>query len=134
MARNVAVDTIVEGVKGVLEWLRANTRAFAQVLTFFGPMLFLVLGAAAVRLGWEDDFAVVVLFGAAVLYALLTLFLRGYANRTNRGDSFPLPVKRFTSVHDDGQVDVSYDRVQEMILYVADVEDWAERKGRARWK
>ena len=34
-----------------------------------------------------------------------------------------------TDKEEDGLVTVRQDRVQEMILYLADVEDWLERKG-----
>lgn len=128
-----AIDTLRSGVRSVVSWFQNNTRSFANVLTLFGPMVFLVIGVMSIRFGWESDLAVVILFSAALLWAAFTFFLRGYADRKNKGDSVPLPRERFTQVHEDGQVDVEYSRLQEMMLYVADVEDWAERKGRARW-
>ena len=30
---------------------------------------------------------------------------------------------------DDDEVDVEYDRVNDLLLYVADLEDWLEREG-----
>lgn len=42
---------------------------------------------------------------------------------------FPVPPKRFTSESRDGEVTVENSRLQEMILYVCDVEDWLESSG-----
>ena len=42
---------------------------------------------------------------------------------------FPVPVKRFTSESGDGEVSIEKNRLQEMILYVSEVEDWLEYSG-----
>lgn len=46
--------------------------------------------------------------------------------------SVPVPSKRFTEVDEDGMVSVEQCRLQEMIVYVADVEDYLERFGRLK--
>lgn len=52
-----------------------------------------------------------------------------YASSIGKGQSVPVPAKRFTQVSEDGEVSVETSRVQEMMLYVADVEDYLDRKG-----
>lgn len=52
-----------------------------------------------------------------------------YASSIGKGQSIPVPAKRFTQVSVDGEVSIETSRVQEMMLYVADVEDYLERKG-----
>lgn len=42
---------------------------------------------------------------------------------------FPVPSKRFTSESGDGEVSIEKNRLQEMILYVSEVEDWLESSG-----
>ena len=42
---------------------------------------------------------------------------------------FPVPAKRFTSESEDGEVSIEKNRLQEMILYVSEVEDWLESSG-----
>lgn len=45
-------------------------------------------------------------------------------------DGIPIPEKRFTEIDkDDGMVSVDNNRIQELLLYVADLEDSLERKG-----
>lgn len=43
--------------------------------------------------------------------------------------NFPIPSKRFTTESRDGEVTVENSRLQEMIIYVCDVEDWLESSG-----
>lgn len=42
---------------------------------------------------------------------------------------FPVPAKRFTTEYRDGEVTIENGRLQEMIIYVCDVEDWLESSG-----
>ena len=42
---------------------------------------------------------------------------------------FPVPAKRFTTESGDGEVSIEKNRLQEMILYVSEVEDWLESSG-----
>ena len=44
-------------------------------------------------------------------------------------NGFPVPTKRFTTESRDGEVTVENSRLQEMIIYVCDVEDWLESSG-----
>ena len=44
-------------------------------------------------------------------------------------NGFPVPQKRFTTESRDGEVTVENSRLQEMIIYVCDVEDWLESSG-----
>lgn len=71
-----------------------------------------------------------VLVGAIPIMVLMAVyFIRQYANKTGKGDTVPIPSKRFTTVSSDGEVTAEYSRLQELLLYVADVEDYLERKG-----
>ena len=44
-------------------------------------------------------------------------------------NDFPIPPKRFTTESGDGEVSIEKNRLQEMILYVSEVEDWLESSG-----
>ena len=124
-----AKETIKDGLSSVGSWFNDNTRYFFKLMVLFGPALFLAVGASAVRLGFDNDLATVILFAIAIIWSLVALFFKGYSDRIGKGDIAPIPTRRFTSKEDDGLVTVRQDRVQEMILYLADVEDWLERKG-----
>ena len=66
----------------------------------------------------------------AVMLPALGFFLRSVASaRDNFESGMPVPRRRFTEEYEDGRVDVDYDRLQEMVLYVADIEDWLDAHG-----
>lgn len=58
--------------------------------------------------------------------------LQMLANKKGRGNEIPVPADRFTEVSDDGEISVNSNRLQEMLVYMADLEDWMERKGIAK--
>ena len=64
-----------------------------------------------------------------VLVSIVATYMKWYADVVGKGDNVPRPTKRFTEVSDDGVVSVEYDRMQEMLLYVADVEDYLKKRG-----
>lgn len=64
-----------------------------------------------------------------VLFFVLVFYLKSIANKIGKGITIPVPQKRFTQVDDDGEVSIENKRIQELILYLADLEDWFERKG-----
>ena len=65
-----------------------------------------------------------------VVMMIVSSFIKYYANMIGKGDVCPIPYERFTEYDEDsGMVSVRNDRVQEMILYVEDVEEYLERKG-----
>lgn len=69
--------------------------------------------------------------GLCVVLVALGFGLRQYAKVSGSSNfDLPVPYHRFTDVDENnGQVNVDYDRIQEMILYMADLEDWFERNG-----
>ena len=64
-----------------------------------------------------------------ILFMFVSNVLKNIAIRHNEALSFPVPRKRFTRNDGNGEYSVEQNRIQEMILYVADVEEYLERKG-----
>lgn len=53
----------------------------------------------------------------------------GYKLNHVTEQGFPVPVKRFTNVDQNGFIDIKEEDTQEAILYLCDVEDYLKRKG-----
>lgn len=64
-----------------------------------------------------------------IVVFIMIYLVNSYANKIGKGITIPVPDKRFTEVDDDGEVSVENRRIQELLLYTADLEDWLERKG-----
>lgn len=111
-------DVIANGMSGIGNALLAS-----------GPFVMLLVGeyAYADRGYWAVGGEVILPF----VFVIAGFALKSYARVSGTDHSdIPVPYRRFTKVdYNSGQVDVEYDRVQEMILYMADLEDWFDRNG-----
>lgn len=56
-------------------------------------------------------------------------YVREFANKSGKGSTIPIPEKRFTEVDKEGEVTVVNSRLQELLLYMADLEDYMQRRG-----
>lgn len=118
---------IVDVVQAVDYFITSNLRNFAWILNFILPYLMYIIGqnVCATRgyLGVGGELFI------PVVFCVITYVLRSYANKIGKGTTIPVPDKRFTEVDDYGEVSIPNNRIQELILYLADLEDWLERKG-----
>lgn len=62
-----------------------------------------------------------------VIFYLITFYLKEFSNKIGKGPNIPIPRKRFTTV-DDGAVEIEHKRLQELILYMNDLENWMEKR------
>lgn len=109
-------------VFGVTEGLRFSLGHVANVLLLALPYVMFYLGRMS-----SERFAVFMIIPPIIL--VIWYYLKEVSNRINHGGTFPIPEKRFTKVDEDGEVSVERNRLQEMILYMGDLEDWLHRKG-----
>lgn len=111
-------DAIAHGLSGI-----------GNAILFVTPFLMLFIGeyVYADRGYWAFGGEVFLV----VLLVALGFGLRSYARVSGQDMAdIPVPYDRFTKVdYESGQVDVDYNRLQEMILYMADLEDWFARNG-----
>ena len=118
---------IVDVVRVADYFITSNLRNFAWILNFILPYLMYIIG--------QDVYATRGYLGVGgellipVVFCVITYALRSYANKIGKGTIIPVPDKRFTEVDDYGEVSIPNNRIQELILYLADLEDWLERKG-----
>ena len=103
--------------------------AVGNAIIVLAPFLMLYVGehAYADRGYWAIGGEVVL----PVVLLIVGFALKAYASVSgNDHYDLPVPRRRFTHVdYNSGQVDVENKRLQEMILYIADLEDWFERNG-----
>lgn len=126
-ACEVVGAVVYEGWCEVVYFFAINMRYIANLISIAVPYGMYILGQyLALERG---TFAVGGELFLPVVIALLVNGLRGIANKTNKGARIPKPDVRFTDVSEDGEVSVREERLPEMLLYMADLEDWMERKG-----
>lgn len=123
----VLVEVTVDALCNFVHFIKNNLTNFANVLNLIVPYVMYFMGQCVafdrgnISVGWE--------IGIPIVFVVVIYYLKSTANKMGKGITIPIPDKRFTSVDDDGEVSIEHKRVQELLLYTADLEDWLERKG-----
>lgn len=102
---------------------------FRNNLMLLVNVIYLALPYVMYYFGLKEKINLVIVLIIPLFVIAFIYYLKAYANKIGKGKMPPIPVKRFTDVDEDGEVSVETDRIQELILYTADLEDWIERKG-----
>lgn len=118
---------LTEALFGVLYFIQDNLRNFGILLELFLPYGMLLLGNYCYE--FRGGFAVGAEIFLPLIILLVSYYARRMANKIGKGDTFPVPEKRFTSLDEDGNPEIEVERLQELILYINDVEEWLSRKG-----
>lgn len=108
-------------------FVKNNLVNFANILNLIIPYVMYFIGQYVVAN--RNEIAVGGELFVPLVFIVLIYYLRSTANKIGKGTTIPLPDKRFTQVDEDGEVSIEHKRIQELILYMADLEDWMERKG-----
>lgn len=122
----VAAEVAIDILRTIGMWLLNNLRNFATILNILLPYLCLYLGQTVYQ--ERGYFAVGGEIFIPVLTMLVIWYIRSFANKVGKGTTLPRPVKRFTEVSSDGEINIPQERLEELIIYMADLEDWMERK------
>lgn len=114
-------------VQAIRYFITNNLRNFVRILNFILPYIMYIIGQKVCLERGKIAFGGELLI--PIVFCVITYYIRSYANKIGKGTTIPVPEKRFTEVDDDGEVSIRNSRIQELILYLADLEDWLERKG-----
>lgn len=123
----VLIEVTVDALCSFVYFVKNNLTNFANVLNLILPYVMYFVGQyiafnrGNISVGWE--------ICTPLVFVVIIYYLRSTANKMGKGITIPIPDKRFTKVDDDGEVSIEHKRVQELLLYTADLEDWLERKG-----
>lgn len=63
-----------------------------------------------------------------IIAFVVVAYLNRFMSRIGKGSDIPIPDKRFTKVYADGEVTIDKNRMEDLILYLSDLEDWMEKK------
>lgn len=120
-------EIISDAIYGFLYFIENQLLNFSRLLYFMLPYLMLFIGEYVYR--FREGYAIGSEVFIPIFIMITAYFIRTYANKIGKGTEVPTPEKRFTEISDDGEVSVDRERLNELLLYVADVEDYLERKG-----
>ena len=60
---------------------------------------------------------------------IIICYVKKFLNRIGKGERIPVPESRFTVVSDDGEITMERERLEELMVYVSELEDYLENKG-----
>lgn len=123
----IIIESTMDALHFLAYCIKSNLLNFANALGLILPYLMYLIGQHAALARGET--AVGGEIFVPLVFMVIIYYLRSIANKVGKGVTVPVPDKRFTAVDDDGEVSIENNRIQELILYVADLEDWLERKG-----
>lgn len=127
MKRNNPIHIILEITIDIISeakyWFDSNIRNLPALLNIILPYLMYYLG---VKIKTRHLYLVLLI---PVIVYLISYYSKSYANKINKGSAIPVPLKRFTQEDEFGEVTINQDRISELILYMADLEDFLSRKG-----
>ena len=128
--REILKSVIMEMLNILKYILSTSIYPMSKILMFILPYLMLLVGMTIYKdIGLDMKIAILIL---PILISMFSYFLKSVANKIGKGELPPIPNERFTSEDGDGEVSCEYDRLQEMLLFVNDYEEWLERKGYLR--
>lgn len=119
----IMLEVTIDIFRNVAYFVKNNLTSFAYILNLALPYVMYFVG----RNSGESPIGAEVCI--PLVFIIIIYYLRSTANKLGKGISIPVPTKRFTQVDNDGEVSIEHKRVQELLLYTADLEDWLERKG-----
>lgn len=123
----IIAEITIDAVSSIGYFIKSNLRNFATILNIVLPYAMYFIGQyVAVS---RKEIAVGCELFIPIIFIIIIFYLKSTANKLGKGTTIPIPDKRFTKVEDDGEVTIENKRIQELILYLADLEDWLERKG-----
>ena len=107
------------------------SKYIANLILFITPYLMFYCGVKltgySFRLACKECWVILLV---PIVFFIVASFMKYYANMIGKGDICPIPNERFTEIDEEtGMVSVERGRTQEMLLYVADVEEYLKRKG-----
>ena len=118
---NILLDVTKDAFRNVWYFIENNLMNFAKLLNF-------VLPFGMYFIGKYIDSTLIGIW-VPIAFFVMIYYLKSTANMIGKGITIPIPDERFTEVDDDGEVSIKHERLQELLLYTADLEDWLERKG-----
>ena len=120
---------VIEWVKRVKYFIKFNLRFFANVIIIATP--FVAMWLVKFCYDSRGEFAVGSEIFVPIALLIVARFLNGAANIYKSGNKIPVPRKRFTEYDEDnGSVNIDPARLQEMIIYMDELEDWLESNGK----
>lgn len=114
-------ETFADGLVKFILFVESNLRNLALFLEALLP--FVVYSLTVLGHNFYVILAVIFIYWFAIW------FIKSYANKIGKGITVPTPSRRFTEEDEFNEITIDSSRIKELIIYMADLEDWLYKKG-----
>lgn len=121
----ILLEITYEAFYNAVNFVCNNMMNFANILNLLLPFIMYFMGQKVANGKFHIGPEIII----PIVFFVIIYYAKNMANKLGKGITIPVPKKRFTEEGDEGEVSVENNRLQEMLLYMADLEDWLERKG-----
>lgn len=121
----IILEGFKRAFKATVYFIKHNLKKLSKGVLVALPFIMYYLGT---RYGLsKNGIAMWIIIPSLVfgLSAMIDWIAKNYENKVD----LPVPPKRFTRVDEDGEVTIETKRLQELIIWLSEYEDWLERKG-----
>ena len=128
---DVVLETICELFTTIIRAIYNSLETVANmILNVFLPYSMFYIGQYFYSL--ENKFIVIdLILLLPIITYIIVYIIKGILKKTgNSKSTMPIPKHRFTVLIDDDEVVIKKGMLNELILYVYDLEEWLERKGK----
>jgi hypothetical protein len=128
---NPIEEVIVEVVYAITFFLESNLYNFGLLIEIGTPYIMWYIGIITFQ-----ERGVFAVGGELFLpIGLMTIasILKKSANKRGKGYQVPVARKRFTSEDEYGEISIAEEDIQEIIIYLNDIENYIEKRGLNRW-
>lgn len=118
---------LINGLDKSASFLKRNLNNIGNLTLAISPFAFFMIGQYAYA-----DRGYYAFGGEVVLYVAVpavAFFLKAMAKEQWKPLYIPVPTERFTHYEGDGEYTMEQARIPELILYMAELEDWFEDEG-----
>ena len=118
---------LINGLDKSASFFKRNMDAIANIVLALCPFAFFMLGQYTYA-----DRGYYAVGGEVVLYIAVpavAFFVKAMAREQWKPLYIPVPAKRFTHYEGDGEYTMEQARISELVLYMAELEDWFEDEG-----
>lgn len=113
---------IKEIKSSLIYFIKVNAIFIYSMLLFANPYIMFFVK--------KEDWVVALLL--PIIIFSIAIFFKGIAEKSNNGNEFPTYKKRFTKQNGKNGIDFDLNDLSEMIVYLNEVENFLERKGKLR--
>ena len=121
----IILEGFQRAFKATVYFIKHNLKKLSKGVLVALPFIMYYLGT---RYGLsKNGIAMWIIIPSLVfgLSAMIDWIAKNYENKVD----LPVPPKRFTRVDEDGEVTIETKRLQELIIWLSEYEDWLERRG-----